>query len=403
VFTKPLRLIFLPVLMTASAFPQGTPTVDPRTARASVAGAAQAARSGPNPTSGSNTSTDLASTLLIGEQNVESQVQNDPVGQAEAFQSHGISNGTVDSLSIYLDASSASTQLFLGIYTGTGTGHPATLLSQGSSTHLQAGAWNTIQVSPIGVIKGNRYWIAVLGVQGGRPAFRDRYDADCVSETSYQTKLTSLPVTWRTGTDWPNSCPLSAYALGSTTFAVLTSTPSSVNFENVIVGDSSALPVMLTNTGTASLTISAAKATGAAFGMSGLSLPLTLNPGNMKSLSADFAPTVTGTATGQISLTSNASDPSLVVPLAGTGVKAHSVTLSWTASTSKGVIGYDVYRGGQSGGPYTLLNPAPVAGTSYTDSAVQAGDTYYYVTTTVNSKDVQSSYSNQVKAVVPSP
>jgi hypothetical protein len=182
----------------------------------------------------------------------------------------------------------------------------------------------------------------VLGVQGGRPAFRDRYDANCVSETSYQTNLTSLPVTRTVGTDWPNSCPLSAYALGSATFAVLTSSPSSVNFENVIVGDSSALPVLLTNT--ASLTISAAGATGAAFGMSGLSLPLTLNSGNTKSLSADFAPTARGEATGQVSLTSNASDPSLGIPLTGTGVKGHSVTLSWTASTSKG-RGVSVFAG----------------------------------------------------------
>jgi Abnormal spindle-like microcephaly-assoc'd, ASPM-SPD-2-Hydin len=403
VFTKPLGPIFLGVLMTASAFPQDTPTPDSRTARESVAGGAQAASSGPNPTSGSNTSAKAATTLLIGEQNVEGQVDYDFVGQAEAFQATAINSGTVGSLSIYLDASSASTRLFLGIYTGSGTGHPAELLGQGSSIQLQAGAWNTIQVPPISVTKGDTYWIALLGVHGGRPTFRDRHNANCIAETSSQTALTSLPATWTTGKDWLTSCPLSAYGLSSGTAGVLTARPSSVNFEDVIVGDNSALPVMLTNTGTASLTISAATATGAAFGISGLSLPLTLNPGNKKSFSADFAPTVTGAATGHISLTSNASEPSLVVPLAGTGVKAHSVTLSWTASTSKGVIGYDVYRGGKSGGPYILLNPALVPGTSYTDSAVQAGGTYYYVTATVNSKHVESSYSNQVKAVVPSP
>jgi hypothetical protein len=404
VFTKPLSLVFSAVLITASAFSQDNPTLDSRIARASVAGGAQAARSGPNPTSGSNTSTDLASTLLIGEQNVESQVNNVAVGQAQAFQVIAINSGTVGSLSIYLDASSASTQLFLGIYTGSGAGYPATLLGQGSGTKLHAGAWNTIQMPPISVSKGNYYWIAVLGVQGGQPVLRDRHNTSCLSQSSYQTALTSLPATWKQGTNRPNSCPLSAYGLSpGTAVGVLTANPSSVNFEDVIVGDSSALPVMLTNTGTASLTISAATATGAAFGISGLSLPLTLNPGNKKSFSADFAPTVTGAATGHISLTSNASDPSLVVPLAGTGVKAHSITLSWTASTSKGVIGYDVYRGGKSGGPYTLLNPALVPGTSYTDSTVQAGGTYYYVTTTVNSKHVESSHSNQVKAVVPSP
>jgi hypothetical protein len=404
VFTKPLRLIFFALLMTASAFSQDNPTLDSRIARTSVAGGTQAISSDSNPTFGSNTSAKAATTLLIGEQNIESQVDFDLVGQAEAFHATASNSGTISSLSIYLDASSASTRLFLGIYAGSGTGHPANLLSQGSSTLLKAGVWNTIQVPPISVSKGQTYWIALLGVQGGRPTFRDRYNASCVAETSAQISLTSLPATWTTGADWLTSCPLSAYGSSSSTaVGVLTATPSSVNFEAVIVGDSSALPVMLTNTGTASLTISAATATGAAFGISELSLPLTLNPGNKKSFSADFAPTVTGTATGKVSLTSNASDPSLIVPLAGTGVKGHSVTLSWTASASKGEIGYDVYRGGQSGGPYILLNPSLVPGTSYTDSTVQAGGTYYYVTTTVNSEHVESSHSNQVKAVVPSP
>ena len=416
-FIKPLRLGFLTVLMTASASPQGTLIFDSHgpvrglpvsratgTARAAVAGTVAAARSGSNPTSENDASANAASTLLIGERKVESQVGRGAVGQAKAFPAVAINSGTVRSLSVYLDASSASTQLFLGIYIESGTGHPSALLGQGSSTHLRPGAWNTIHVSPISVSKGRVYWIAVLGAREGQPAFRDRYSANCDSETSSQTNLTSLPATWKTGKDWPNSCQLSAYGLGSgPPVGVLTASPSSVNFEDVIVGDSSALPVMLTNTGTASLTISAATPTGAGFGLSGLLLPLTLNPGHKASFSADFVPAVTGTATGEISLTSNASDPTYVVALSGIGVKPHWATLSWTASKSSRVIGYNVYRGSQSGGPYSRLNPALVAGTSYTDATVQAGQTYYYVATAVNSRDVESSHSNQAQAVVPFP
>jgi len=404
VFTKPLRLILSTVLMTGTASPQDTPTLESRAAGASRAGAPEAARSGLKPTFGSDTSANAASTLLFGEQTVESQADSVAVGQAAAFQVVAINSGTVGALSIYLDASSASRQLVLGIYSGSGAGYPATLLGQGSSLKLQSGAWNTIQVPPINVTKDNYYWIAVLGVQGGQPILHDRHNAPCLSQSSYQTALTSLPATWKQGTYRPNSCPLSAYGLSpGTAVGVLIASPSSVNFENVIVGDSTALPVMLTNAGTASLTISAAAATGAGFGMSGLALPLTLQPGNKKSFSPDFAPAMTGKATGQISLTSNASNPYTVVALSGIGVSAHSVTLSWTASTSSGVMGYNVYRGGQSGGPYTVLNPALVSGTIYEDSTVQAGQTYYYVTAAVNSKGVESTYSNQVAAVVPSP
>jgi len=84
-----------------------------------------------------------------------------------------------------------------------------------------------------------------------------------------------------------------------------------------------------------------------------------------------------------------------------TGVP-HSASLNWTASTSSNVIGYIVYRATQSGGPYTKLTTSPVAGTSYTDVTVQGGQTYYYVTTAVDSGGTESVYSNQATAVVPS-
>jgi fibronectin type 3 domain-containing protein len=80
--------------------------------------------------------------------------------------------------------------------------------------------------------------------------------------------------------------------------------------------------------------------------------------------------------------------------------QAHSAALSWTASTST-VSGYNVYRGTVSGGPYTLINPSLVTGLSYTDTTVQNGLTYYYVTTAVDSSGVQSVDSNQVTAVIP--
>jgi len=82
----------------------------------------------------------------------------------------------------------------------------------------------------------------------------------------------------------------------------------------------------------------------------------------------------------------------------------HSVTLNWGASPSSGVMGYNVHRGTASGGPYTLLTTASrVAGTSYVDSTVQSGLTYYYVITAVNSSNQSSTYSNQATAVIPTP
>jgi len=82
---------------------------------------------------------------------------------------------------------------------------------------------------------------------------------------------------------------------------------------------------------------------------------------------------------------------------------AHSAALTWTASTSSNVTGYNVYRGTQSGGPYTKLTLNLVGGTTYTDITVQAGQTYYYVTTAVDNTDNESIYSNEATAVIPSP
>lgn len=81
----------------------------------------------------------------------------------------------------------------------------------------------------------------------------------------------------------------------------------------------------------------------------------------------------------------------------------HSASLSWTASTSPNVTGYNVYRGTTSGGPYTKLNSALIVATSYLDGTVLAGQTYYYVATAVDSSNAESAYSNQAQAVIPSP
>jgi fibronectin type 3 domain-containing protein len=78
----------------------------------------------------------------------------------------------------------------------------------------------------------------------------------------------------------------------------------------------------------------------------------------------------------------------------------HSASIAWNASTSA-VSGYYVYRGTQNNGPYNKLNSAPQSALAYTDSTVQAGATYYYVTTAVNSANVESVYSNQISVTIP--
>jgi fibronectin type 3 domain-containing protein len=105
---------------------------------------------------------------------------------------------------------------------------------------------------------------------------------------------------------------------------------------------------------------------------------------------------------GSVTVTSNATNSPITITLSGTGVQpvSHSVSLSWTASTST-VSGYNVYRGTVSGGPYTKINSALDTTTSYTDSTAQATLTYFYVVTSVDSTNVESAFSNQVSATIP--
>jgi fibronectin type 3 domain-containing protein len=85
----------------------------------------------------------------------------------------------------------------------------------------------------------------------------------------------------------------------------------------------------------------------------------------------------------------------------GTAATPHTVSLTWTASTS--AVSYNMYRGTVSGGPYTMINSSPDTTTAYTDSTVASGTTYYYVATAVDASGNESGYSNQATAVVPSP
>lgn len=80
---------------------------------------------------------------------------------------------------------------------------------------------------------------------------------------------------------------------------------------------------------------------------------------------------------------------------------AHSVALTWNASTTSTVTGYNVYRSTVSGAGYIKISTSLVASLNYTDTTVQSATTYYYVTTAVDTSGAESAFSNEVPAVIP--
>ena len=178
--------------------------------------------------------------------------------------------------------------------------------------------------------------------------------------------------------------------------------PSTLSFGNVAVGSSSSLTGTL-SASTADVTVASAAWSGSGYSVSGVTFPLSVAAGQNAQYTVTFTPPASGSSPGSISFVSNASDASLKQSFSGTGKQSgssHSVSLTWDPSTST-VAGYNLYRGTQSGGPYTKLNPSLLAGTSFDDAGVQSGSTYYYVSTAVDGSSNESAYSNEAAAAIP--
>lgn len=180
--------------------------------------------------------------------------------------------------------------------------------------------------------------------------------------------------------------------------------PSAIAFGSVTEGQSSSQTITASNPGGQSITISAASTSGSEFALSGLILPLVLAAGQSTSFSVSFNPATSGSVTGTASLANSGTVSDVTIELSGTGAVpasgSHEVVLTWSSSSST-VTGYYTYRGSVSGGPYSKLTSAPIDLTSYTDQNVIGGNTYYYVVTAVDDAGLESSYSEQVEAVVP--
>jgi hypothetical protein len=173
-----------------------------------------------------------------------------------------------------------------------------------------------------------------------------------------------------------------------------------MNFGTVAVGGSQTQSGSLTAAGT-SITVSSASWSGTGYSLSGITFPVNVPAGQSVPFKVTFAPQAAGTSNGSVSFFSNASNSPGKETMTATAIQ-HSVALSWNASTSS-ISGYNVYRGSQSGGPYTKVNSSLQSGTTFTDNNVQAGSTYFYVVTSVDASSQESAFSNQAVAVIPTP
>lgn len=149
--------------------------------------------------------------VLVGHTAVESNLDENPAGMAEAFQYNAIASGAVNQISVYLDGSSTATKVVIGLYADA-SDQPGSLLTQGTVLDPTPGTWNTAWVPAATVTAGTKYWIALLGPDdAGIVRLRDVVSGG-KSQTSAQQDLISLPTVWIPGTNYASS-PMSAYAV----------------------------------------------------------------------------------------------------------------------------------------------------------------------------------------------
>ena len=272
---------------------------------------------------------------------------------------------------------------------------PPSITAQPANTTVIAGQTATFSVTAAGTAPLTYQWKMNGTAISGATSSSYTTAATTTGNSSEQFSVT---VTNSSGNITSNPVTLTVNAAT----LILNANKTSLSFSSVNIGSNSILPVVFTNGGNSNVTISNVTVSGAGYTAGGVQAGQIVTPGQTATLNVTFAPAGTGLIPGSVTITSNATNSPASITLSGTGVQpvSHSVTLTWTASTST-VSGYNVYRSTVSGGPYTKLNSTLVAATTYVDSTVQAGQTYFYVVTSVDSSGVESADSTEVSATVP--
>jgi hypothetical protein len=159
----------------------------------------------------------------------------------------------------------------------------------------------------------------------------------------------------------------------SSAAAQLSASVSFMKFGWVAVGTSETQLVLLTNTGSAPVSLSSIAVDGAEFKISGVAMPQSLAAGASTSVNISFTPTATGWVEGEVTFNSTASNSTLALSVRGTGVKREPVTAS-PASLSFGQVPVGTTSKLSVNLTNNCLCPQKVAGLQITGAAFDVSD-----------------------------
>jgi PKD repeat protein len=142
------------------------------------------------------------------------------------------------------------------------------------------------------------------------------------------------------------------------------------------------------------------------------------NPSHVYTLPGTYTATVTvtdndgNTDSDTVQVTVTSVTPAAPTNLTATGGDTQ-VSLSWSAGDNPlvaqpyvfdlSVVAYNVYRSATGGTGFVKINSVTITGTTYTDTGLTNGTTYYYVVTALDAGDDESNYSNEVSATPAGP
>ena len=233
---------------------------------------------------------------------------------------------------------------------------------------------------------------------------------------NYRTgdRISSSPTIGLDGTLYVGSEDGKLYAFGVAPDVSLSAT--SYHFGNVQINSSSSWTLTVANAGDASLSVDNISSSNAQFEISPTSFIVAM--GGSQNVTVTFAPTSAGShQSAALTITSNDPDEQTVmVSLSGVGMYGtapatptdlaastgdEQVTLTWSLNTESDLSYYKIYRNTTSG--FTPISSDFIASvnhpdTTYTDTGLANGTTYYYRITAVDASENESGYSREASA-----
>jgi hypothetical protein len=339
-----------------------------------------------------------ASLVRLGDQTVESFVDEVGQGTAEAFPYVATTSGKVTNLFAFVEGGNG---VGVGLYADSNN-NPGTLLAQASVTNPTIRAWNNLPITSVTLSAGTRYWLALLAPAGSSTLNTRDTPGGTRSVSPNQAGLGTLPATWTTGNSWTDT-PASVFA------ADLSGPPDTTPPTVSITAPSAGATLSAT-----SVTVSATASDpdspvsyvqftldGANLGAADTASPYqitwdtttaTNGSHSLGAKAADPAGNV-GTATG-VSVT--VSNPPTISGIATSNLTPIGVTISWTTNVAaNSQIKYGLTS---SYGSSTTLDSTLVTSHSQTLSGLAPNTTYHYQVLSTDASNNQAASADKTFA-----